>query len=432
MKKHVLLLVLFLFVGAIPASASSLLYSFTSYDVIAKDRNTGTTYGLGRIDFDSGVPVPTVLLSRDNKSHALGEFTRDKRYIYDSKVQKPNEDTTYFDVYDASAGIDNPLAKDLTLTITPNSIASADLKLAPDSTGYVYAIINGKTLTRYDLLNWNSTVTRPLPSGYNVYSLVGLTDHETVLYLWASKRTKQSDGSYKSEKSDIFVYDRNTLNPLTTEPFHFVRTGLDSTSRLVDDQSKTSKTKGPELEVGRGLVAISNTATDKSVVLVTYDTDSNNAPAKIVRIDETANPIKYEVIVKSSDIEYRRVDNESPIPDENGFYFGCYSGDANAEGASMDSKVYHWNNTKKLSVTPKKLRTTADLVIKEGTYKGNIVVFESTGESVDIGGTQKNYKILSYIWDGVNNTLTMIDNGSSIGVELEKPFTRTEVTEFIS
>ncbi|MBR0317042.1 MAG: hypothetical protein IJQ99_09270, partial [Synergistaceae bacterium] len=91
MKKHVLLLVLFLCCwGAIPASASSLIYSFTSYDVSAKDRNTGTTYGLGRIDFDSGVPVPTVLLSRDNKSHALGEFTRDgKRYIYDSKVQKP-------------------------------------------------------------------------------------------------------------------------------------------------------------------------------------------------------------------------------------------------------------------------------------------------------------------------------------------------------
>ncbi|MBQ6736957.1 MAG: hypothetical protein IJP41_00695, partial [Synergistaceae bacterium] len=166
MKKHVLLLVLFLFVGAIPASASSLLYSFTSYDVTAKDRNTGTTYGLGRIDFDIGVPVPTVLLSRDNNSHALGELTRDKRYIFDSIVHKPNEDTNYFDVYDASAGIDNPLSTNLTYTLTPNPIASADLKLAPDSKGYVYTIIGGTTLTRYDLLNWSSTVTRPLPSGY--------------------------------------------------------------------------------------------------------------------------------------------------------------------------------------------------------------------------------------------------------------------------
>ena len=447
MKKHVLLLVLFLCCwGAIPASASSLIYSFTSYDVSAKDRNTGTTYGIGRIDFDSGVPVPTVLLSRDNKSHALGEFTRDgKRYIYDSKVQKPNEDTNYFDVYDASAGIDNPLAKDLSYTLTPNPIASADLKLAPDSKGYVYAIIGGTTLTRYDLLNWNSTVTRPLPSGYDVYSLVGLTDHETVLYLWASKRTKKADGSYASEKSDIFVYDRNTLTPLTTEPFHFVRTGLDSTSRRVDDQSKTSKTKGPELEVGRGLVAISAT----EVVLAVYDIDSADSPTSIVRINETANPtfgvISYDYIVKSTDIEKRTVDNESPIPDENGgFYFGCYSGDANAQGESMDSKVYHWNSAKTITKAnlngSERFRTTADLVIKkadhsQNTYAGSLVVFQEEGSGVDAGGAQQNHVIKPYIWDGNKGTMTEIPmtNTSSttepgeasgdVGVELEKPFT---------
>ena len=221
-------------------------------------------------------------------------------------------------------------------------------------------------MIRYDLLNWNSTVTQTLPSGYDVYSLVALTDHENVLYMWASKRTKQpdgsyvkSDGSYVSEKSDIIVYDRASLKLLNT--FSFVRTGLDSTSKLVDDQSKTA-TK-PELEVGRGLVAISNTATDKSVVLVAYDTDSKDAPAKIVRIDETANPtITCEVIVRSSDIEYRRVDNESPIQDENGgFYFGCYSGDANAESASAASKAITGTTRKNLQLLPKRyiLRQTS-------------------------------------------------------------------------
>lgn len=158
MKKYVLLFILCLWGGVIPAPASSILYTFSSGDILAKNANDIATYGLGRIDFVNNLPVPKVVLSGDRKSHALGEFTRNgRRYIYDQKVQKPNEDTAYFDVYDASRGIDSPLAKNLTLTVTPSAIASADLKLAPDSTGYVYAIINGTTLTRYDLLNWSST-----------------------------------------------------------------------------------------------------------------------------------------------------------------------------------------------------------------------------------------------------------------------------------
>ena len=109
-----------------------------------------------------------------------------------------------------------------------------------------------------------------------------------------------------------------------------------------------------------------------------------------------------------------------------GFYFGCYSGDANVETVSADSMVYHWNKTKKLSnVTGlDRAHTTADLVIKEGTHKGKLVIFRSTGESVDAGGSQANYKLESYIWDGVNDTLLTIDDtGKVAGVELEKTFT---------
>ena len=44
-----------------------------------------------------------------------------------------------------------------------------------------------------------------LPSGYDVYSLVALTNNANVLYVWCSKRTVKSDGSYQPEKSDIFI-----------------------------------------------------------------------------------------------------------------------------------------------------------------------------------------------------------------------------------
>lgn len=131
----------------------------------------------------SNEPVPTVIISGDKRQHGLGEFTRNgHRYIYDMKVNKANENTQYYDVYDASIGVDSPLAEDLMLSVTPNPKASADLTLAPDAEGIIYAI-NGTTLARYDLLNWGGTVTATLDSGYDVYSLIGLTNNANLLYV---------------------------------------------------------------------------------------------------------------------------------------------------------------------------------------------------------------------------------------------------------
>ena len=366
----------------------------------------------------SNEPVPTVIISGDKRQHGLGEFTRNgHRYIYDMKVNKANENTQYYDVYDASIGVDSPLVEDLMLSVTPNPKASADLTLAPDAEGIIYAI-HGTTLMRHDLLNWSGTVSATLDSGYDVYSLVGLTNNANFVYVWQSQRTAISaDGSYTPVKSDVAVYDRATLTKQAT--FSFPRTGLDATKKLVDDEPYTP-------EVGRGLVDISNTETDKSVVLVVYDSVSSDA-AKIIRIDETASPVSYDVIVKSSDIKGWNIDTESPIPDEvGGFYFGCYSGDANAEpiSTSKDCTVYHWDNTKKLSqINVQNAQTTADLVIKSGDHKGSIVAFYTTAAASPISGDviERDYILHTYIWDGATNTLTTVGDG--FGVELEKPFT---------
>ena len=174
-KKIFLFLLLFVLGGALPACASSLLYAFSSGDILLKNPKNVPTYGLGRIDFYGGELVPTVIISGDTREHYVAEFTRNgKRYIYDSKVQMPNKNTTYYDIYDAAKGVDTPLAKDLILSVTPNSI------LEPDAEGYIYAI-SGTTLTRYDMLNWNNRITQTLESGYNVYSLVGLTNNANFL-----------------------------------------------------------------------------------------------------------------------------------------------------------------------------------------------------------------------------------------------------------
>lgn len=396
--------------------ASSYLYTFSSGDILAT--NSNATYGLGRIDFVSGEPIPSVVLSGDKKQHGLGEFTcNGTRYIYDQQVQKPNENVTYFDVYNASIGIDNPVAKNLTMSVTPNPVASADLTLAPDAQGIVYAIVGGKTLTRYDLLNWGAPVTATLADGYQVYSLVGLTNNANLLYVWASNRTAISaDGSYTPVSSDVFVYDRATLE--RKADFHFPRTGIDATKKTADDEPYAP-------EVGRGLVDISNTETDKSVVLVVYDTATSNS-ANVIRIDEAANPVSYDVIIKSSDIKGWNIDTESPIPNEvGGFYLGCYSGDVNAEpsSTSKDCAVYHWNKSKGLtSADLPKAQTTADLVIKAGTHKGSIVTFYTTVLDVpELGMTvERDYFLHTYIWDSANNILTSLGDG--FGAELEKPF----------
>ena len=46
MKKYVLLFILCLWGGVIPASASSILYTFSSGDILAKNANDIATYGL--------------------------------------------------------------------------------------------------------------------------------------------------------------------------------------------------------------------------------------------------------------------------------------------------------------------------------------------------------------------------------------------------
>ena len=334
------------------------------------------------------------------------------------KVNKADENTTYYDVYDASRGPDYPIATDLVLSVTPNPKDSADLTLAADAQGIIYAI-NGTTLTRYDLLNWSGSVSATLDSGYDVYSLVGLTNNANFVYVWESQRTATSaDGSYTPVKSDVAVYDRASLSKQAT--FSFTRTGLDATRKMPDDEAYAP-------ESGRGLVDVSNTETDKSVVLVVYDSVSSDA-AKIIRIDETANPVSYDVIVKSSDINGWNIDNESPIPDNvGGFYFGCYSVDANAEpiSTSKDCNVYHWNNTKNLSqISIQKAETTADLVIASGDHKGSIVAFYTTpvADPTSSGDViERDYTLHTYIWNGANNTLTTVGDG--FGVELEKPFT---------
>ena len=401
---------------ASPVGASSLFYSFTSGDVL--DKNYTATYGLGRIDFVNGVPVPQVVLSGDKRQHGLTEFTRNGvRYICDSKVQKPNENVKYYDVYSSTEGIANKLISDFTVSVTPNPVASCDLSLAPDAEGIIYSI-EGTTLKRHDLLNGTTTATVNLDSGYNVYSLVGLTNNANVLYVWASNRTNIStDTSYTPISSDIFIYDRSTL--AKKAHFPFVRTGLDITGALPDDPTPgKANTPVP----GRGLVDINNVAGDKSTVLVVYNNASSKA-ANVIRINEET--VSYDVIITSADLNGFNIDTESPIPDQlGGFYLGCYSGDPNAEPgtASKDSVIYHWDKTHKLaSLDVPRAQTTADLVLKAGTYLGHIMLFSYTGASVDIGG--KNYQITPYLWDGANNKLTkMTKTSGDWGVELGKPF----------
>ncbi len=94
---------------------------------------------------------------------------------------------------------------------------------------------------------------------------------------------------------------------------------------------------------------ISNTSYDKSVVLVVYE-NASSGTAQIIRINEGAYPLSYDVIVKSADIRGWNVDNEPPIPDNKG---GFYSGDRTHNIVSVDIK---------------NAQTTADLVITCGIF----------------------------------------------------------------
>ncbi len=128
--------------------------------------------------------MPHVIVSGEKGSLALGEFTRDNtRYLYVSKVNKPNENTIFYDIYKPD-DINTPIHSGLEVTVTPNKIASSDLTLAPDAEGYIYAITNVTTLNRYNFLDWSSPITTTLSSDYDVLSLVGLTNNANFLYIW--------------------------------------------------------------------------------------------------------------------------------------------------------------------------------------------------------------------------------------------------------
>ena len=74
--------------AAMPAfGGGSYLYSFSSGDIF--DPAATVTYGLGRIDFPSGTPIPTVLTSGDTKAITVGSFPYGgKTYLYLSKTDK--------------------------------------------------------------------------------------------------------------------------------------------------------------------------------------------------------------------------------------------------------------------------------------------------------------------------------------------------------
>ena len=143
------------------------------------------------------------------------------------------------------------------------------------------------------------------------------------MYVWSSKRTNiTASGDYTPVSSDIYVYDRETLEELAV--FHHVRTGFDTTIKKSDDENQA--------EMGRGFVFIK----DGQVAYVAYDSaESVNAHASIWCIDETGAVPTTTRTIASSDIEGFDVDIESPMPDTiGGFYFVAESGDLNASISS--------------------------------------------------------------------------------------------------
>ena len=395
--------------AAMPAfGGGSYLYSFSSGDIF--DPAATVTYGLGRIDFPSGTPIPTVLTSGDTKAITVGSFPYGgKTYLYSSKTDKKDTSTTTmtttYAFYDPSKGLNSQIAnaseRELVVNISNN--ISIDIALPPDDkTGTIYVIDNNQTLKAYDPITWNTT-TMALPSGYDQHKLVSLApDSYNYLYVWSSKRTNVSaDGSYTPISSDIHVYDRSSLSKLQT--FSNVRTGFDTTKQKADDEAS--------LEMGRGLVYIA----DKFLAYVAYESADVNS-AHIVKIDE--NNLTSSVIVTSADIGGRNIDIESPMPDLNGgIYFEAYSRDADPnQPATRDSYVYHWNSSSLVSLDVQNGKSNGELVIADGAYKGYIMVYVLSSNTT-------NGSVHTYLWDGSTTAPTYtIDNGTIVGVEIEKPF----------
>ena len=365
---------------------------------------------MGRIDFSGGVPTPTVLTSGDTKAITVGAFPYGgKTYLYSSKTDKKDTSTTTmtttYAFYDPSKGLNSQITSATTrdLVVNISNDLSIDIALPPDDkTGTIYVIDNNETLKAYDPITW-ATTTAALPEGYNQHKLVSLApDSYNYLYVWSSKRTNVSaDGSYDPISSDIHVYDRSSLSKLAT--FSNVRTGFDTTKQKADDETS--------LEMGRGLVYIQ----DKFLAYVAYESADVNS-AHIVKIDE--NNLTSSVIVTSADIGGRNIDIESPMPDLNGgIYFEAYSRDADPnQPATRDSYVYHWTSSSLVSLDVQNGKSNGELVIADGAYKGYIMVYVLTNNTT-------NGSVHTYLWNGTTSTPTyQIDNGTIVGVEIEKPF----------
>ena len=352
-------------------------------------------------------------------------------YIYVTKTQKYGGSTTHrvtdYSFYNPSISISVPMNEtERRLSLPENTYASADILLPPDeANGLIYAI-DGNTLRAINPLTWTDQATHQLSTEYQVHNLVSLwPDSHNYLYVWSSKRTNiTASGDYTPVSSDIYVYDRETLEELAV--FHHVRTGFDTTIKKSDDENQA--------EMGRGLVFIK----DGQVAYVAYDSpESVNAHASIWCIDETGTVPTTTRTITSSDIEGFDVDIESPMPDTiGGFYFVAESGDLNASISSTDiaTRVYHYSSEGKLEYSPSiNVMSNAELVMtEEGIYKGSIFMYNILGAQW-MSGFEK--KMDAYLWNGGNENgiRWKLDDGTysnqasmllyEEGREIEKPFT---------
>ncbi|MBR0222630.1 MAG: hypothetical protein IJQ63_12760 [Synergistaceae bacterium] len=438
---------------AVPASAYSLLYSFSSGDTL--DPSANPTYGVGRIDFiDSGdreyYPVPEVIFSSDTWATAVGKFKAmggNREYLYvtrtDKKATASASSTTGYIIYSPAGGLTETANYEITLHFNP--AASLDILLPPDEyNGLIYAIDqNGNSdpvLKAFDARTGSEYMSVALDKGYTEHKLVALLpDSYNYVYVWSSKRSVTSaDGSYTSISSDITAYDRSTLAKVAYYPH--VRTGFDVTAQKSDDEKTASGALKPEF--GRGLVYIAKSPDDSTkmksrLALVVYDEDASTA-AKLVEIDEAK--LEEKVIVTSSDINGWNIDIESPMPDYlGGVYFQCYSGDLdgsinskNQASANGTTLVYHLpydsgsNAYSKLLQCPESgVHTTSELVVPDGTRKGQILVYKTAAGTDTTEYTDNQIRV--YVWTGRNTGSYIIEeitdpNDKPLGAEVEKPY----------
>ena len=134
------------------------------------------------------------------------------------------------------------------------------------------------------------------------------------------------------------------------------------------------------------------------------------------------------------------IDIESPMPDyDGGIYFQCYSGDLdgsingkNKASANGTTRVYHLPYNDESSAYSPLLRcpedgvhTTSELVVPEGSRKGQILVYK-TASGTDTAEYTDN-EIRVYIWTGSNTGSYIIEeitdpNDKPLVAEVEKPY----------